>query len=73
MSAASSYRNALLANVDLRKERDRLEEALFECYRTAGADTDGARSVREMGAVDIASLAVVEVRQLRADYDEAIS
>ena len=55
-------------------EIDRLREALFECYVASGADTDGARTLGDMGRIDppIDVLAVREVKQLRADYDEAI-
>ena len=51
-----------------------LERALFECYVHSGADTDGARSLSDMGAISpgIDVLAVRAVKELRADYDDAI-
>lgn len=47
------------------------EQALFTCFVEAGADTDGVRTLAEMGAVDIAERAMEAVRELRTDYDEA--
>lgn len=47
-------------------------EALFACYVASGADTDGARSLSDMGRIDppIEVLAVRAVEDLRLDYDE---
>ena len=49
-----------------------LEDALFECFVHAGADTDGARTLSDMGQIapGIDVLAVRAVKELRAEYDE---
>ena len=53
----------------LLSERETARQALFECFVHAGADTDGATTLEQMGNVDIGARAVRAVKELRADYD----
>lgn len=53
-------------------ERDKLAEALWQCYQEAGADpswADGADHARRLGS--LAQEAVEAVKELRQDYIEA--
>jgi hypothetical protein len=49
-----------------------LREALWECYVLSGADTDGDTYFHCSDA-EAAERTVREVKQLRDDYDEALS
>ena len=55
--------------VRLREEIDQLKQALFDCARIAGADTDG--DTTHHAIVDVASWAIREVTELREALDEA--
>ena len=52
-----------------------LRQALWDCYKLAGADTDGFREAPKAGVMtpDVHVLAVEAVRELRAGYDEALN
>ncbi len=45
-------------------------KALFFCWEASGADTDGAKTVDDIGGADICGLAMNGVARLRDDYDE---
>ena len=54
---------------NLRRERDLLMAALWDCYRISGADTDGDTRWHCTPA-DAARAAVHAVRELRTDYED---
>lgn len=53
---------------------EELRETLFQIYVECGEDTDGAKSLRDMGRLtpDIDVLALQAVKQLRAEYDDLL-
>jgi hypothetical protein len=57
---------------NLEEQLEAARKALFKCYEASGADTDGARTLSDMGRIDppIEVLAVRAVEELRRDYDK---
>ncbi len=61
-------------NDELLAENQRLKDALFQCYVACGEDTDGAKSLSDMGRIDppIEVLAVRAVEELRREYNDLL-
>mgnify|MGYP001617981642 CR=1 FL=1 len=79
MDEAHSYlddiakqRDAALTRADTAEARVKVtEQALFDCIKLSGADTDGATGPDDLGQ-DVAERAVEEAKRSQHDYDEAL-
>ena len=56
---------------DCRTEIERLRQGLWDCYKAAGADTDGNKTPHAIEG-DLVKICVTAVKELSNDYSEAI-